>query len=232
MLSLLLRLSLIGAISYSFVFFSREFPKSFKQTRIAIALTVIIYSAILLFLTGFLTKREFSSFFSPEKMLTREMLLVILAQTVLYSYVLMIAVWQNGVGELLADFLSTFQTFQGLKKNLLAPFVEELVYRLSFHLLFDRESKLENFLFVFGSTLCFSLSHPLGRGPPAILGLYTSVVLLKTESIFGPVFLHSSCNILGGPPRIPTEFSDGRRRFLKGVLIASLVSVPMIIAFI
>ena len=158
--------------------------------------------------------------------------LVLLINTVLFLYVILLYIYTGTVNELTDKFEYFFSDYQHFKAFIIAPLIEELYFRLLFVILADYHDLDSPLVFCLISSFFFAIPH-LGKRElnenigifimTFVFGNYCAYVLLATQTIWPCILLHSYCNFLGPPKPIPQTTKPKERRTLNLILFTSVL---------
>ena len=156
---------------------------------------------------------------------------VFITNTVLFSYVIVTYIYTLNFDVIIDKLKNIFKSYRIFKTLVLAPIIEELYFRLLFLLIMHINSFDSRLYYCLTSSLFFALSHLSLLSINAMLtqftmtfifGLYSSYILIVTESLWPVVLLHFYCNLLGPPQSIPKSIDKKSKRTLQMILFSSI----------
>ena len=234
MIDFILSILACGISSLIFIVFANKIPtiifqtKEKKKEKLKIILLTIITSIYLL--TFYIKYKNFVSLLNLYlSMNITELILVIIMNTCLFSYVIAYQIFDDDCQDLKKKLKGIF-SYRFFKILILAPLYEEFYFRLIFrfiHIFIGNEKY--GVLFIIFSSIFFAVSHSTGDNLREniqiwvitfIFGLYSNIVFYRTENLFCAIFLHFYCNLMG-PPLPPSKYMDKDKKQLLYFLLGS-----------
>lgn len=213
-----------AVICTTFSLLVRRLKASRFNSELALSLIVVTFLAALFSLGKILLGYEYPEF-SMRVFFQSDLLVAVCSQLMLFSYVIL---YKFISLKSKSNFILSFSSFKSL---FLAPFVEELIFRLFLYKVLCENRRTREITYVLQSSFWFAICHQqtprltlnTSMLVPLMFGVYSSAVFVKSRNILACILLHTFANFMGPPLPLSESFSRMQKILLRATFILGIL---------